>query len=384
MRILHVVAYFPPDRVGGVGEVVAHLHRSLLAAGHDSHVLTAGRDRADEPTVERIAERPLTFVTRLCAYAKRAREFDVVHCHHGDAVLMLLCMRARSIDTPVLATYHVGHRGMARAHAPFRLNVEGGRRFGTGLAGFVYRNGTARLHHLTDRIVGALADESSFVSRSAAVDRLGPARGARAHVIHNAVPPETAEEEGAELPESTELLYVGGDGPRKRVLALPFVLELVRRKHPGARLRLVGFDLDGSCELAALFAERGLRDAVLSEGVHTSVGVRRFYRAAQVLLVPSIYEGLPMVILEAQRCGLPCVATRVSGHPEIIEDGVNGFLVDPDDPVQMAERCALLLGDSGRRAEFGAAGRSVVAARFSLDSQRAGYLDLYRAMVGSG
>jgi glycosyltransferase involved in cell wall biosynthesis len=185
-----------------------------------------------------------------------------------------------------------------------------------------------------------------------------------------------------EPPEPIELLYVGAAGPRKRVLALPFVLESVRRTHPGARLRLVGFELEKSPELAQLFAERGLADAVLCEGVHTSEGVRRFYRAAQVLLVPSIYEGLPMVILEAQRSGLPCVATRVSGHPEVIEDGVNGFLVEPDDPIQMAERCALLLGDEGRRNAFATAGRTVVAERFSIERQCAGYLDLYAATVG--
>jgi glycosyltransferase involved in cell wall biosynthesis len=88
------------------------------------------------------------------------------------------------------------------------------------------------------------------------------------------------------------------------------------------------------------------------------------------------------VILEAQRCGLPCVATRVSGHPEVIEDGVNGYLVDPDDPSQMAERCAELLGDESRRSDFAAAGRRVVAERFGLERQCAGYLDLYSAMAG--
>lgn len=392
MKILHVVAYFPPDRIGGVGEVAAHLHRALLAAGHASRVVTAGTSR-DDPTVERIAASPLAFLTRLTGYAAQTRDFDLVHCHHGDAVLMLLAMRAGRVRTPVLATYHVGHGGMARAHAPFRLTGEGGeRRFGTGLSGFVYRNGTARFHQATDRIVRTLADETSFISRSAAVDALGAERGASAHVIYNGVPaPEAAagEVEGqsassALLPEATELLYVGADGPRKRVLALPFVLEFVRRTHPGARLRLVGFEIDESPELGQLFAERGLSDAILCEGVHPSEDVGRFYRAAQVLLVPSIYEGLPMVILEALRCGLPCVATRVSGHPEVIEDGVNGFLVDPDDPIQMAERCTQLLNDKSRRKGFAAAGRSVVAERFSVEGQCARYLDLYRDMVGVG
>ena len=52
MRVLHIVAYFPPDRMGGVGEVVAHLHAELRGNGHVSHVFPTGTS-ADDPTVER-------------------------------------------------------------------------------------------------------------------------------------------------------------------------------------------------------------------------------------------------------------------------------------------------------------------------------------------
>ena len=130
-----MVAYFPPERMGGVGEVVAHLHAALLAAGHDSRVLTRGRARGD-PRVERIAASPLGFVLRLAGCAARAREADVVHSHHGDAVLLLLALRLRRVRTPVLVTFHVGHRGMGEAERPYALC---GRRFGTGASGWLYR-----------------------------------------------------------------------------------------------------------------------------------------------------------------------------------------------------------------------------------------------------
>lgn len=373
MRILHVVAYFPPDRIGGVGEVAAHLHRGLLAEGHTSHVLTTGVSRGD-PTVERIAVHPLAFAARLRRYARRAEAFDVVHCHHGDALLLLLEMRRRRLRTPVLVTYHVGHRGMGDACRPYVLN---GRRFGTGLSGFAYRHGLARLHRALDRASLGLADAGSFVSRSAALDVLGPARAAGACVIHNAVPAPPCGGAGP-APEPAELLYVGTDGHRKRVFALPFVLEEVRRSHPRARLRLVGVELERAPRLAALFRERCPAGAVISEGRVPSGQVQKYYPASKLLLVPSAYEGLPMVILEAMRSGLPCVATRVSGHPEAIEDGRSGRLVDADDPAQMARACAELLGDEPRRLRMGASARALAAARFDLARQRAGYLELYR------
>ncbi|MCH2173231.1 glycosyltransferase family 4 protein [Myxococcota bacterium] len=386
MKVLHVVAYFPPDRLGGVGEVVGHLHAELLRSGHESQVLTTG-SRSGERDVKRIARGAVAFVLTLAQYATRVRDFDLVHCHHGDALLMLLAMRIRGIRTPVLATYHVGHRGMANAHRPYTLHFdEGGppRRFGTGWRGLVYRHGLARVHRFTDWAVRKLADRASFISRSGALDVLGEVRGARAPVVHNAVPvPVDGWKLDAENdPELTDLLYVGTDGPRKRVYALPFVLESLRRDHPEACLRIVGVDEKRSPELAALFAERGLADAVRWEGVQPSEAVVPFYRASRVLVVPSIYEGLPMVILEAQSWGLPCVATRVSGHPEVIEDGVNGFLVEPDAPDRMAARCSMLLQDEALRSTMSRAARSVVEQRFGLERQCNGYLELYRRLTG--
>ena len=109
----------------------------------------------------------------------------------------------------------------------------------------------------------------------------------------------------------------------------------------------------------------------------TSDEVRPFYFASKVLLVPSAYEGLPMVILEALQAGLPCVATRVSGHPEVIENDVNGFLVTLDNPNEMGARCLEILGNPDLQQRMGDRGRRVVAERFSLPRQLDEYVALY-------
>lgn len=76
-------------------------------------------------------------------------------------------------------------------------------------------------------------------------------------------------------------------------------------------------------------------------------------------------DGLPNVLLEAQSQGLPCVATRVSAIPELIEDGVNGILSPPGDPAALAAGIERLLGDRGLRRRLGAAGERRVRADFS-------------------
>jgi glycosyltransferase involved in cell wall biosynthesis len=97
------------------------------------------------------------------------------------------------------------------------------------------------------------------------------------------------------------------------------------------------------------------------------------YRAADLFALASRIggdgdrDGLPNVLMEAQSQGLPCVATRVSAIPELIEDGKTGVLVPSEDADALALSLAALIGDPSRRKALGAAGRARVAAEFGLD-----------------
>jgi glycosyltransferase involved in cell wall biosynthesis len=226
-----------------------------------------------------------------------------------------------------------------------------------------------------------LADETSFISSSSAVDVIGEERAANANIIYNALP-DWDGTVAQPLPETTELLYVGTDSFRKRLHILPFVLKKVRDSIPDTRLRMIGVDLDNSPDLKRLFQELGQLDSVVSEGRLLSQQIRPFYLASQVLVVPSAYEGLPMVILEGFQCGLPCVATRVAGHPEVIEDGVNGFLVEKDRPDQMGQRCVEILHDPVLQRRMSEAGRPVVTDRFGVQRQVEEYIALYEHLCG--
>jgi glycosyltransferase involved in cell wall biosynthesis len=144
---------------------------------------------------------------------------------------------------------------------------------------------------------------------------------------------------------------------------------------------VIGFELAEQPMLLSLFRQLDLEDAVICEGELSSERLAPFYRAAGVLLVPSVYEGLPLVILEALRSGLPCVATRVSGHPEVIEDGENGYLVAADDPEGMALRCISILKNPGRRALMAHHARVTYRERHSLNRFVDQHLDVYRQVA---
>ena len=376
LSIVHVTPYYPPDRIGGVGEVVAHLHEGLLARGHASRVLTSGTGREGVGVV-RLAATPGRFALTCAGSAGLTRGADVVHVHHGEALGLILATRWQRRPARILLTLHVSPAGIRTAQLPFRVD---GRTLGAGWRGFLNRNLTLRLRHWLDRAVIRASDQLSFISHSSARDVLPAEEADRAVVVYNGLPP--APKPAGERADPTELLYVGTYSTRKRVLLLPFVLRHVRHRRPGARLRFVGFDPEAHPELTSLARDLGVEDGLVFEGEERSSGLSRFYRSSRVLLVPSAYEGLPMVILEAFQNGLPSVATRVGGIPEIVEDGRNGLLVGVDDPAGMAEAALRILNAPGLQARMGENGQQRVAEHFGVDRQVEEYLNLYRVMCG--
>lgn len=374
VRVLHFVPYYPPERVGGVGQFASVLHQGLRRRGIESVVVTRGQG-AVRDGVHRIAAGRLGWFLGTLRYARAAAHCDVVHCQSGEALPVMLAVRLwPGRRARILATFHVGHRGLAHAERPYSLE---GRRFGRRF-GFSLQ---ARLHGWVDALALRLADGCNAISRATARDLLGAERGAAMPVLYNPLPP--AAEGTAEPASPVELFYAGVATHRKRVLALPFVLRAVREELPGARLRMAGFRWEEAPELRALVDELGLGDAVECVGALPPEELPRLHRAARVLVVPSAYEGLPYVIVEALREGTPVVATRVSGHPEVIDDGVNGRLVPPDDPRALAAACVALLRDPEACARMGEAGRRSVAARFDSERQIDAYVDYYRALSGA-
>jgi L-malate glycosyltransferase len=106
-----------------------------------------------------------------------------------------------------------------------------------------------------------------------------------------------------------------------------------------------------------------------------------FYSGLDVYLNTSIHEGIPMSILEAMAWGLPVVAPRVGGIPEIITDGEEGFLIEGRDPKDFAEKIRLLKHNPDLRRRMGAKAREKVERCFSVQAMTEGYLRLYRELM---
>ena len=112
---------------------------------------------------------------------------------------------------------------------------------------------------------------------------------------------------------------------------------------------------------------------------------RALLDAADVFVLPSRHEGMPLVALEAMEAGLPVVATRVIGSEEVVADGETGLLVPPEDPAALSAALAALLADPGLRARMGQAGRRRYRAHFTRERMAAQTLTVYdQALQAAG
>jgi len=109
--------------------------------------------------------------------------------------------------------------------------------------------------------------------------------------------------------------------------------------------------------------------------------VAAYLQASDIFAFPTLDEALGMSAVEAQACGLPAVASRTGGVPDIVEDGVTGLLVPPGEAGPLAEGLRALLSDPERRTRLAGAARARMKERFAYDTMVARYADLFRSLA---
>ena len=170
------------------------------------------------------------------------------------------------------------------------------------------------------------------------------------------------------------ITHVSNFRPVKRTLALVEAFSEVSKKIPNARLLLVG---DGpERTLASRLAEKlGIKKKVRIMGVR--LDIPDILNETDVFALPSQIEGCPLSILEAMSSGVPVVATRVGGIPEIIDDGKEGYLVSTENNKELAERLIELLSNSKLRESMGKQGRLRVCNNLNIKNVLPQYLELF-------
>jgi sugar transferase (PEP-CTERM/EpsH1 system associated) len=222
------------------------------------------------------------------------------------------------------------------------------------------------------RTVGVPTPKVSYIWNGVDTDRFRPRSGPRTGIF-----PEDFAKPGT--------FIVGTVGRMQEVkdqltLARAFVLLLQTEVQARERLRLVIIG-DGPLKEQAIRLLRAAQAESLAWLPGERTDIPEIMQALDLFVLPSLAEGISNTILEAMACGLPVVATRVGGTPELVDEGKTGFLVPPADPASMAHAIGRYLNDETLLKAHGEAGRRHVLAQFSKEKMVNGYLAVYDSVL---
>ncbi|HEX9669350.1 MAG TPA: glycosyltransferase family 4 protein [Thermoanaerobaculia bacterium] len=362
MRVLLIANTLPPRDVSGVGEQVLQLAAGLRDAGHEVEVLGRGPGGARGPKLLF----PLAVVPAAWRALRRFRP-HVVQVHESDGALAALLAAAASplLDPPprLAALLQVSYREERRAVRPLR--APDGEALGRpGWRERAFRWGKAPVQVALGCLTAWCADVVLAPSAATAAELARDYGVDEVRVVPNATGGMAVAPGGEPAVEARgHLLFVGRLRLRKGVEVLLAALAGLRKQHPEARLLIAG-DGEHRRALERTAARLGVEEAVTFLGRCDAARVRALLAGASALAVPSIYEGMPLVVLEGMEAGVPVVASRVSGIPEVVVDGETGWLVPPEDPEALAAALGEALAQPEEARRRGEAGRRRLDERF--------------------
>ena len=378
LRVALLTREYPPEVYGGAGVHVEYLAREL-AGLVDLTVHCQGADRAGA-----VAHRPwplldganpaLRTISADLSMTAAAGGADLVHSHTWYANL------AGHLAGLLYGVPHVMTVHSLEPLRPWKAEQLGG---GYALSSWAERTALAAAAAVVAVSDGMRSDVLSVYPE------ISPER---VRVIRNGIDTaEYAPDPGTEVfarhgvdPSRPYVIFVGRITRQKGV---PVLLLAAASLDPSAQVVL--------CAGAADTPELGAEVAALVAGLQSSrsgvlwipemlpkAEIIQLLSHALAFVCPSVYEPLGIVNLEAMACATAVVASRVGGIPEVVEGGVTGLLVPPDDPASLADALNLLLRDPGRAAAMGLAGRERAVAEFSWDAVAAQTAALYAELAG--
>jgi teichuronic acid biosynthesis glycosyltransferase TuaC len=203
---------------------------------------------------------------------------------------------------------------------------------------------------------------------------------ARTAVVFNGVDPERFSPSQRDLHSPPRVISVGNLIPIKGHTSLLRAIAATAWTDPQLECEIIG-DGPEMYNLRTLAEKLQLENRVRFLGRESRQQVANRLRVATLFALPSTYEGLGCVYLEAMACGKAVIGCRGQGIEEVIQHGVNGWLVGPDNVEELALSLGMLLHDSELRARIGLHARNTILQGFTLDHQARQLLRIYRECV---
>ena len=298
----------------------------------------------------------LAFAKSLAAYKRIVGDYDIVHLHisaRGSYKRKAMMARiAKKAGKKVILHEHSGE---------FARDFEAG--------DDAYREDVRRTFNGVDRVIVLSQEWYDYFAKNVIED------AAKLVVLHNGVKiPPTA----CNSCSHQDVLFLGRLDANKSPDVLLRASKTILSEVPDMHLVFGG---DGVLERYETIAqELGIADRCEFLGWVTGDDKERLFECAGIYCLPSKNEAMPISVMEAMAHGLPVVATRVGGVPQLIDDGVNGLLMDVDDEQALSKLLMELASSPERRSELGAAARQKMVQGFSVEASIERLLGIYEGL----
>jgi glycosyltransferase involved in cell wall biosynthesis len=377
LHVLTLTPFYPTDRDDASGCFISEPLDWLAKTGIRNTVFAAqpmyrGRFRARESAIPAhwlqylalpggfgLPTAGAFLFSRIVGRARelnRAQEINLIHAH---------------------APLPCGHAAMllsAELGVPYVVSVHGLDAFSTeqvsGRAGEWCRRISQRVYRSSRRVICV-----SERVREQVLEGTGPS--CRTSVVHNGVDPEMFSPVNEASPEGPIVLCVGNLLPIKGHELLVRAVASLVPEFPALTLEIIGHGPEFS-RLQALAQQLQIAERARFLGRQSRQQVAAAMRRCTVFALPSRYEGLGCVYLEAMSAGKPVIGCRGQGIAEVIRHGSNGFLVGPDNERELTLALGMLLRDKAIRLQIGAAARDTILETLTLEQQAERLARIYR------
>jgi glycosyltransferase involved in cell wall biosynthesis len=391
MKICFVTNIYPPNYIGGPGEVVFNLQRYFLNHGHDAYVFTCGKTDQIYPCTIRTqgGKRLFPLISPLSYFRNvRKKDFDILNfqLESGMGIAPFLCL---SRKPKVVTTLHSEHIMESKATQSIVVN-------GSAVTTPSLEEWLVKYFLVPAKLVGTYLD--IFVSEKiiAVSDKTKEAYlrqnqipREKISVIHNGVDSERFSpeisgnpvREAYTLGDSPVILIVGSNLVLKGVIYAFFALSEVVKIFPNVKLMVVGIEGNQKLKMLSMLHALKIQNNVILVGRVPNFKLPYFYSSSQFVLLPSLVENFPLVALEAMSSGKPLIASRVGGIPEIVDDNKTGVLFRPADVGQMVDSILRLLENPSLGESMGRNGRKKVEERFDWNKIGQMYLSEFQKLT---
>lgn len=377
MNIALLSEKYPPDP-GGLAVSVERLARLLLSAGHPVHVFALATDlppgetshvEADGIQVHRLgAQRKLsdtlaswsdTIIRFSAQLARSGEKFDLLHGYFVTQAGFSAVYAARMLGLPCV----VSARGNDLDRAAFDPAKATHILYALQHASAI----TANSRELAQKVKAFSDREAVLIPNGVDGQRFCPQ------------PPQA--ELALRLGLHGHVIGFAGEGRAKKGLAILLLAaqELAARRP--LTLFIAGDVRPGEDrDLLKVFQKQHPQLKIVQTGYIPQAEMPACYSLMEVVLMPSLHDGLPNALLEAMACGRPVAAARAGGIPDALADGENGRLVEPGDVPGLVEVVTELLDDPAECGRLGQAARQTVLERFSLEQELEKTLAVYASL----